>query len=339
MPAAPGGLPAPGSPPAPGQPPVPLARPAGMIVPMTPTPLRLVVAVNPGASAGGRSGRGGTVLDDLRAAGHTVVPLTETSYDDLVAAARRELDRERPDALVVVGGDGMVNLGANLVAGTDVPLGLVPTGTGNDTARSFGLPHDDSEAATRLLVRLLEGEPTTIDAGRVLQADGRATWFACMVSAGFDAVVNERANRLSWPKGRRRYDVALAIELVRLPKISYRLELDGVASTVEGTLISVGNGQSLGGGMKVTPDAVLDDGLLDVLVVERLTRWQFVRLFPSVFRGTHLSHPNVTVHQVRRAVIEADGVAAYADGERVGPLPVTVEVVPGALRVYAALGR
>ncbi len=325
-----------------GGPPEPCGRAAGKIDPMTPTPLRLVVAINPGASAGGRKHLADGVLAGLRDAGHTVVPLTESSYDDLVAAARRELDPdhgERPDALIVVGGDGMVNLGANLVAGTDVPLGLVPTGTGNDTARAFGLPHDDAEAATRLLVRLLEGEPTTIDAGRVLQADGRATWFACMVSAGFDAVVNERANRLSWPKGRRRYDVALAIELVRLPRIAYRLELDGVASTVEGTLISVGNGQSLGGGMKVTPDAVLDDGLLDVLVVERLTRWQFVRLFPSVFRGTHLSHPNVTVHRVRRAVIEADGVAAYTDGERVGPLPVTVEVVPGALRVYAALGR
>lgn len=313
-----------------------------MIDRMTSTPLRIVVAINPSASFGRLRHVGARVLSELQAAGHTVVPLTEASYDDLVAAARREMDPAdgpRPDALVVVGGDGMVNLGANLVAGTGVPLGLVPTGTGNDTARAFGLPHDDAEAATRLLVRLLEGEPTTIDAGRVLRDGADPTWFACMVSAGFDAVVNERANRMRWPKGRRRYDLALAIELLRLPRITYRLDLDGVASTVEGTLISVGNGQSLGGGMKLTPDAVLDDGLLDVLVVERLTRWQFVRLFPSVFAGTHLGDRHVTVHRVRRAVIEADGVAAYADGERVGPLPVTVEVVPGALRVFADLPR
>lgn len=301
---------------------------------MTSTPLRIVVAVNPSASFGRRRDVGTSVAAAVTAAGHTPVVLLEESFDDLVAAARAEL-ASSPDALVVVGGDGMVNLGANLVAGTDVPLGLVPSGTGNDMARALGIPHDDHEAATRLLVAQLERPPLVIDAGRVSHGDGESTWFACMVSAGFDAVVNERANRMRWPKGRSRYNLALYLELIRLRHLSYRLELDGVSHEVEGTLVSVGNGQSLGGGMKVTPDAVLDDGLLDVLVVDRLTRLQFLRIFPKVFAGTHLGDPRVHVHRVRRVTIHSDDVVAYADGERVGPLPVTVEVVPGALRVLA----
>ena len=100
-------------------------------------------------------------------------------------------------------------------------------------------------------------------------------------------------------------------------------------------MISVGNGVSLGGGMLVTPDAKVDDGLLDVLVVERLSRLQFLRIFPRVFRGEHLTDPRVTVRRVKSITIAAEGVAAYGDGERVGPLPVTIDVQSGALKVLA----
>ncbi len=301
---------------------------------MTTKPLRIIVAINPSASFGRGSTVGPAVVQTLRGVGHDVTALTEPTYDDLVDAAERAL-ATRPDALVVVGGDGMVNLGANLVAGTGVPLGVVPSGTGNDTARALGIPHDNAEAAIRLLLDALQRPPRVIDAGRIRRSDGTTTWFACMVSAGFDAVVNERANRMRWPKGPSRYNLAMLIELAVLRPITYRLVLDGVESMATGVLVSVGNGVSLGGGMKVTPDALLDDGMLDVLVVQRLTRVQFLRIFPRVFKGTHLSDPRVTVHRVRSITIDADDVVAYADGERVGPLPIDIEVVPGALRVLA----
>jgi len=270
----------------------------------------------------------------LTTGGHEVVPLVASSWDLLVEACRAEL-ATGPDALVVVGGDGMVSLGVGLVAGTDVPLGIVPSGTGNDFARALGLPHDDHRAAIGTLLGQLAVGPRTVDAGRVTGADGRRTWFAGTLSAGFDALVNERANRLRWPRGRRRYDLALALELLALRRIRYELVVDGEARGVDGTLVSVGNGRSFGGGIEVLPDAVLDDGLLDVLVVERLTRLQFLRLFPRVAKGEHLGDRRVSVHRASRLRIDAPGVVAYADGERVGPLPVDVEVVPGALRVYA----
>jgi diacylglycerol kinase (ATP) len=301
---------------------------------MTSVPLRIVVAVNPSASFGHRGDVAPRVLRALADAGHIVVPLVADSFATLVAACEREL-ATAPDALVVVGGDGMVNLGAALTAETGIPLGLVPSGTGNDMARALGIPHDHPVAAIRMLVDALTRPPRVIDAGRIRAADGARSWFACTASAGFDALVNERANRMRWPRGPRRYTLALVAELLRLRHVDYELVLDGVASAVRGTLVSVGNGVSFGGGIRVLPNAVLDDGLLDVLVVERLTRVQFLRVFPRVARGAHLGDPRVHVHRVKTVSIAAADVVAYADGERVGPLPIEVEVVPGALRMLA----
>ena len=301
----------------------------------TTKPKRLVVAINPTASFGKGRDVGPAVVQTLRALGHDVTSLQEPDFEQLMAAGRKAV-AGKPDALIVVGGDGMVNLGTNLVVGTRVPLGLVPSGTGNDMARGLGIPHENTEAAIRSLVDALDRPARAIDAGRVeYEEDGRASvrWFACVLSAGFDAIVNERANNMEHPKGPSRYLIALGLELARLKPIPYRLVLDGKELVTNGALISVGNNISLGGGMKVTPDALLDDGLLDVLVVQALSRLSFLRIFPRVFKGEHLSDPRVAVHRARKIRIESPGVVAYADGERIGVLPLDIEVVPGAMRI------
>lgn len=306
---------------------------------MTTKPLTLVVAINPTASFGRGSHVGPAVVQTLRAIGHDVTSLQEPDVEQLAASARRAL-AARPDAFIVVGGDGMVSLATNLLATTRVPLGIVPSGTGNDMARGLGIPHENTEAAIRMLADLLQGAPRTIDAGRVHFVDdgsGRAStrWFAGTLSAGFDAIVNERANRMRRPKGASRYTIAIGLELLRLRPIPYRLVLDGVALETNAMLVSVGNNVSLGGGMKVTPDALLDDGLLDVLVVQPLSRIGFLRIFPRVFQGTHLSDPRVAIHRVKTIRIESEVAVVYADGERIGPAPVDVTIVTGALRVFA----
>ena len=305
----------------------------------TTKPLNLVVAINPTASFGKGRTVGPAVVQTLRALGHDVTSLQEPDFEQLLAAGHRAV-ASKPDALVVVGGDGMVNLGTNLVARSKVPLGIVPSGTGNDMARGLGIPHDNAEAAIETLVEALARPPRVIDAGLVRyiddetgQADER--WFACVLSAGFDAIVNERANRMRHPKGASRYQIALGLELMKLKPIPYRLTLDGHVIETTGALISVGNNVSLGGGMLVTPDAKLDDGLLDVLVVQALSRVSFLRIFPSVFKGEHVKDPRVTIHRAKRIRIESDGVVAYADGERFSTLPIDIEVVPGALRILA----
>jgi len=303
----------------------------------TSKPLTIVVAINPSASFGKSREVGPAVVATLRALGHLVTSLTEPDFEQLRDSARRAIAK-KPDALVVVGGDGMVSLGVNLLAHTKVPLGIIPSGTGNDMARGLGIPVGNTEAAIEALVDALARPARAIDAGRIRHLDSETgeattTWFASVLSAGFDAIVNERANRLRHPRGKSRYLVALVIELARLRPIRYRLVLDGVETVTDAALIAVGNNQSIGGGMRVTPNAVIDDGLFDVLVVTPLSRIAFMRVFPRVFAGTHLTDPRVTVHRAKHVRIEADNVAAYADGERVALLPVDVEIVPGALRV------
>jgi len=306
-----------------------------------PKKLTLVVAINPAASFGKRKAVGPALVSTLRGLGHEVTSLTEPSYAELVESGRKAIAK-KPDALIVVGGDGMVHLGVNLVAKTKVPLGIVPSGTGNDMARGLGLPYDNTEAAIEALLAALAAGPRTIDAGLIHHADpetgeAKQTWFACALSAGFDAIVNERANHMTWPKGPNRYILALAIELAKLKPITYELTLDGVKTTTKAALIAIGNAVSLGGGMKITPDAKLDDGLLDVLVVQPVSRIAFVRIFPRVFKGEHLTDRRVSVVRAQRVVISSPGIAAFADGERLGLLPIEVEVVPNALRVLAPL--
>ncbi|MFC5503226.1 diacylglycerol/lipid kinase family protein [Lysinimonas soli] len=300
---------------------------------------RVVVAINPSASFGTTRDIGPAVVQTLRAMGHEVTSLTEPDYESLLTTARAAV-RSKPDGFVVVGGDGMVNLGANLLAGTKVPLGIVPSGTGNDMARSLGLPFDDTEASVDALAEALQHPPRVVDAGLIhyLDDDGvpAERWFACSLSAGFDATVNERANLMRHPRGPSRYIIALGIELVRLKPIHYTVTLDDREFVVDANMVSIGNGISLGGGMKITPDARLDDGLLDVMIVRPLSRLNFIRIFPSVFKGTHVRHPKVSIDRARRVRIAGEGVIVYADGERIGRAPIDVELVPGALRVLAA---
>lgn len=294
--------------------------------------LRITVAINPNASFGRNRAVGARVVEALFAAGHEVVMLREPNFELL----RRETEHAvaaGTDALVVVGGDGMVSLGTNLVAGTRVPLGIVAAGTGNDMARGLGLPVDDPAAATERVIEALLREPRAIDAARVRHGE-LTTWYAAVLSAGFDALVNERANLMTRPRGASRYTIALLRELLSFKPVSYDLRIDGTQRSLEGMLISVANNPSIGGGMKVAPDAVLDDGLLDVFIVSKISKLELLRVFPKVFSGTHTAHPSVEIVRARTVRIEADRpIVAYADGERIGPLPVEIEVVPGALRV------
>jgi diacylglycerol kinase (ATP) len=298
------------------------------------TVLRVVVAINPTASFGKGRAVGPAVVQALRGVGHRVTALTEPTFADLHREAGKAIALD-PDALVVVGGDGMVSLGANLVARTSIPLGIVPSGTGNDVSRGLKIPIGETDAAIDLLLAALNREPRVIDAALIRRDGEPDRWFTGVLSAGFDALVNERANLWRWPRGKSRYNLALLRELATLKPTNYRLVLDGVEWNTAGTLVSIANNTSFGGGMLITPGALLDDGLIDVFVVEPLSRIAFLGIFPRVFKGTHVTDPRVSIRRAKHVRIEADGVVAYADGERVGLLPLEVEIVPGALRILA----
>jgi diacylglycerol kinase (ATP) len=251
------------------------------------------------------------------------------------AAASFEFAREAVadgvDALVVVGGDGMVHLALPAVAGTGVPLGVIPAGTGDDQAREYGWPRSSPERAADVVVN---GRVREIDLGHAVTADGRSSYFGSVLAAGFDSLVSDRTNRMRWPHGRARYDVAMLAEFVNLRPLPFVLTFaDGTVIERDLLLVAVGNTRSYGGGMRMCPGADPDDGLLDVTVVGALARRTVLRLMPSVYRGTHVRRPEVTVVRTTAVRIESPGINAYADGDRLGPLPVEVGVRPGAARV------
>jgi diacylglycerol kinase (ATP) len=148
-------------------------------------------------------------------------------------------------------------------------------------------------------------------------------------------MVNERANRMSWPRGKSRYNLAILAELGVFKPLPFVITLDGERWETEAMLVAVGNGTSYGAGMHVCPGAELDDGELDVTVLGPVGKLRFLRTFPHVYKGTHVELPEVQVRRAKVVHLESPGVIAYADGERLAPLPVTCECVPGALTVYA----
>jgi diacylglycerol kinase (ATP) len=284
----------------------------------------LALLTNPTAGKGKGARTAARALPRLLEAGYDVRSLAGRSPEEAMELARQCV-ADGIEALVVCGGDGMVHLGVQAVAGTDTPLGIIPAGTGNDVARYLDLPRSDPALAADVVAR---GKERVIDLARV-----GSVHFVTVLAAGFDAIVNERANAMAWPKGQMRYNLATLAELRVLAPIPYVLELDGVEERLEATLVAVGNGPSFGGGLRITEGAELDDGMLDVVVIRPLSKLGLLRTYPKLFKGTHVHAPQYQHHRVRRVTVAAPGIVAYADGERIGALPLTIEVVPGALRV------
>ncbi|QCW50727.1 YegS/Rv2252/BmrU family lipid kinase [Nocardioides dongxiaopingii] len=290
----------------------------------------IALLTNPAAG----KGRGLRVRDEVlprfRSAGLTVRSLVGRDADEALDLARASV-ADGVEAVVVVGGDGMVNLGLQVTASTPTALGIIPAGTGNDVARTVGLTRKDPMAAADRIVRALAtGERRRMDLART---GGR--YYATVMAAGFDAVVNERANTMRWPRGQMRYNLATLAELRTFTPRPYVLDLDGTEVRLEAMLVAIGNGPSFGGGLRIAEGALLDDGLLDVVVIKPMSRLGLVRTYPRLFRGTHTTHPQYERHRARRVTVAAPGIVGYADGERFGPLPLTIECVPDALGVLA----
>ncbi len=286
----------------------------------------IALLTNPTSGKGKGAAARAAALPRLRAAGFAVQDLQGTDADEALALAQKAV-AEGVWALVVCGGDGMVNLGAQAAAGSETHLGIIPAGSGNDVARYFDLPRRDPAAAAD---RVIASTPRPMDLAR-----SGERYFATVMAAGFDAVVNERANRMTWPRGQMRYNIATLAELRTFQPIPYTLDLDGTSMQLDAMLVAVGNGPSFGGGLRITEGALLDDGMLDVVIIRPMSKASLIRTYPKLFKGTHVTHPKYEHHRVRSVTVAAPGIVAYADGERFGPLPLTVECAPGALSVLA----
>lgn len=292
----------------------------------------VVVIANP------ESGRGkGGAARDAAVARLRELGLHVSVHTGSSAAETRRCTAEavaaKPDALVLVGGDGTLATVIDELIGSDIPLVLVPAGTGNDLARSLGIPYGSAASAALAATAVVHGTAQALDVGEAICPDGAAR-FLTVAALGFDAAVSERTNLLRWPRGRARYYLALIIELLRLRPLAFTVRVDGVESPVStGTLIAVGNTRSYGGGMPVCPDADPHDGILDVVRVATVGRLQLIRLFPRLLRGTHIQLPQVTTTRATELEVAAPGLIVYADGERVGTESVRIRTIPDALCV------
>ena len=249
--------------------------------------------------------------------------ITATSADKLRSNLAEFLDSNVGliEGVVAVGGDGLVHLVLQMVVPRRIPFSAIPAGTGNDFVRALGWRLDEIKIQLNTVVST---PPAAIDLGLV-----DSEWFGAVLSTGFDSVVNEKANKMKWPKGPMKYNLAIAMELPKFKPLNYTIELDNQVIETEAMLIAVGNGGSYGGGMKVCPDAVMSDGLFDVMVLRPVSKVEFVRVFPTVFSGKHINHKQVDIYRTKRVSLHAPAVA-YADGERIGGLPVRAECIAGA---------
>lgn len=292
---------------------------------------KVTVLINPLSGHGHGPVAGRKAVARLRERGIGVTEIIGTDAEDARVAAERAIEGGT-DALVVVGGDGAISIALQAAAQSGIPIGLVPAGTGNDHAREFGIPVGDPVAAADVVV---DGEVQQSDLAKITLSDGSVVWAGTIVASGFDSLVTERANQMTWPKGPMRYNLAMVAELAQLRPLSYVIELDDQTLELDATMVAVGNGRSYGGGMQICPNADKTDGMLDLTVVGYGNRLRLVRMFPRVFKGTHVDLPEVQTFRSRKVVLRSEGITAYADGDKVGPLPITIEAVPEALRILS----
>lgn len=291
-------------------------------------PLPEVAVLVNGAAGRGRALRArAAVTDALTAAGVRPRVLAAADRDDAARQAAAAV-ADGVAAVAALGGDGAAHAVLQAVAGTGTPLGVLPAGTGNDLALALGVPADPVAAARALAEDVLTGTARRIDAARTGDR-----WWATVLCCGFDSAVTDRANRLRWPRGPRRYDIAILAELARLRPRPVALTVDGAGSERDVTLVAVANTAWYGGGLRIAPGADPADGLLEVVVVGPVSRRELVRTRPRLAAGTHVGHPAVTVLRGREVSLHGAGLTTYADGEPVCALPALTVCVPGAVGV------
>ena len=230
--------------------------------------------------------------------------------------------------VIAVGGDGTIHEVVNGLAGQPTVFGMIPTGTGNDLARMFDLPNDP----VRAVERVLHGTQRTID---LLDLNG--TYVSNIVGLGFDAAVAKDTNTANWKKraGALGYVLSVVKMMFAFQPFRLQVELDGKTMVFEGCwLVAIGNSKYYGGGMQICPDAKMDDGLLDVCIVNNLTRLQLLRFFPTVFSGKHIRLPQVTYMQGKSVRVQTDRpIPIHGNGEILGTTPCEINIRPAALQV------
>ncbi|MEE8584775.1 MAG: diacylglycerol kinase family protein [Acidobacteriota bacterium] len=256
--------------------------------------------------------------------------LLETQGPGHAAQLARELADGGERRIIAMGGDGTISEVASALVETDLELGLIPVGTGNDLARSLQIPFNDLDAALEVL---REGRIRRIDVGRE-----RDRTFLLMTAFGYPSLVAEETNKMRRLKGSAAFFIAVCKALHRMQVVRIRMVLDGRSQQLECTSVLVQNTPYCGGGQLLAPGASMEDGLLDVVVIGPVGKLSLMAHFPKVYRGTHVGHPSFSIFQARRVEIQTEfPMPKMFDGDLHGTTPIEAISVPGALSVVVPL--
>jgi diacylglycerol kinase (ATP) len=255
--------------------------------------------------------------------------IKESTYEKTVTKYRLSIASGKFNKVIAIGGDGLVNLCLQEIAERNIGLAVVPAGTGNDFARAVGSHKKNVDTIFNFIA---SQDPTTIDLGLVTGDFGRR-WYVQVLSTGFDALVNNLANRITWPRGQIKYTLATILTLARFNPISYELIIDDKTVKQNLMLLSVANGETYGGGMRICPDASNSDGIFDILLVHPVSKIVLLTIFPKVFAGKHVPHPKIEIIRAKNIKLSANA-SAFADGEFVSKLPIEIANVQNALKTW-----
>jgi len=296
--------------------------------------MRVHVLRNPAGGSERSRRRADATVGEIRGAGHDIVELTGASSKASSDAVRAAVGSGELELLLVAGGDGLVHLAIQHLAGTQAPLAIAPVGTGNDFATALGL--DDVDIPVE---RLLTGQPTQVDLLRVTsRSSDDETWVASIAIIGFPADINARANRMSSRLGSQIYTIAAAMELPTFRRTTIELKIDGTSLTTDTAMLAIGNTSLFGGGMLACPDASATDGLLHLTSIDGVGRLGILRHLRGRSGGT-ADRDEVIRRQGRSIEIVTPGVALWGDGEPIATTPARIEVVPHALNVVGIPSR
>jgi diacylglycerol kinase (ATP) len=255
--------------------------------------------------------------------------ISKSNPEDTSTELRLKISEGRFERVVAIGGDGLVNLCLQEVAERDIALAVIPAGTGNDFARAVG---SHKKSVSEIFNAVLSHEPSAIDLG-LITGDFGKRWYVQVLSTGFDALVNNLANRISWPRGQIKYTLATIFTLARFKPIEYEITIDDKQFKQDFMLLSVANGETYGGGMRICPKASNSDGIFDILLVHPVSKIVLLTIFPKVFAGRHIPHPKIEIIKGRKVQLTANA-SAFADGEFVSTLPIKIENIPNALKTW-----
>jgi len=297
---------------------------------MTTSPLYGKVALISNPESGGGAGRAKLreFLGILHGHNIKVEPMVTQNPGHATELGKKVKEGDY-DCLLVLGGDGTISEVAKGFYGSQLPIASIPCGSGNDMAGSLGIPRKLEEA----FQVLLQADIIKLDIFK-----DKDDIYIETIGCGFVAEVVASVARLSRiVHGPAAYFAAVIETMSRFKASSYKIIIDGVEWDGDASLVIINNSFRVGGGMKLTPDAVLDDGLLDIGIVTTTSKLQLMTLLPKVYSGAHVNSPHVKIMRGKKISVTSDReLIKTADGEIVGTLPIDIEVIPGAMNFFKA---